>query len=614
MTERITKSLRESATARWFALILVSLTMFFAYMFVDVLAPLKDLLETQKGWSSENFGAVGGSEFFLNVFAFMLIFSGIILDKIGVRKTALIAGVLMVFGALIKLYGISDLFKPESGLYQSLNGFSLFGLIDPLPASATLACIGFAIFGVGVEMAGITVSKTIVKWFKGRELALAMGLEMAIARLGVFAVFRISPYLADGEFITKPVALVSAFLLIGLLSFVVYFFLDKKLDSQEKIELEKEDPFHISDLKMIFTSKTFLIVAGLCVLYYSAIFPFQKFASDMLSSRLEISSTAASALFSFFPIGAMILTPLLGFFLYTRGKGATMLIIGAVLMTICHLIFALTPAELFSYPIAIVAIIVLGVSFSLVPAALWPSVPKLVDNKVLGSAYSVIFWIQNIGLLVVPLIIGSTLDSTNPGVGKNLTVIKAELDTLKTIQKEYMITFNEMDSTMSKYEEQFKTNEFSYKHKVEAFVMYHNKALVKNIEQNIENLSLVYRNNEKRTIQIEQFHKDIDKFLALNEAKEYKNRRSDEDTTRTNTELVINPLIDKMDKDAVVQLNKIQARLDNIEVVQGPTLYNYKVPMLIFAFFGIMAIILGLWLKVEDKKKGFGLELPNKKS
>ena len=614
MTEKITKSLRESATARWFALILVSLTMFFAYMFVDVLAPLKDLLETQKGWSSENFGAVGGSEFFLNVFAFMLIFSGIILDKIGVRRTALIAGILMVFGALIKLYGISDLFKPESGLYQALKDFSLFGLIDPLPASASLACIGFAIFGVGVEMAGITVSKTIVKWFNGKELALAMGLEMAIARLGVFAVFRISPYLADGQFITKPVALVSAFLLIGLLSFIVYYFLDRKLDSQEKIELEKEDPFHVSDLKLIFTSKTFLIVAGLCVLYYSAIFPFQKFASDMLSSRLEISSTDASALFSFFPIGAMILTPLLGFFLDTKGKGATMLIIGAVLMTICHLIFALTPSELFSYPIAIVAIIVLGVSFSLVPAALWPSVPKLVDNKVLGSAYSVIFWIQNIGLLVVPLIIGSTLDSTNPGVGKNLTVIKAELDTLKNIQKEYMITFNEMDSTMCKYDEQFNTKEFTYKHKVEAMVMYHNHAMVKNLEENIENLSLIYRNNEKRTNQIEKFQNDIDKFLALNEAKEYKNRRSDEDTTRTNTEVIINPLIDKMDKDAVEQLNKIQARLDNIEVVQGPTLYNYKVPMLIFAFFGIMAIILGLWLKVEDKKKGFGLELPNKKS
>jgi MFS family permease len=614
MTERITKSLRESATARWFALLLVSVTMFFAYMFVDVLAPLKDLLETQKGWSSENFGAVGGSEFFLNVFAFMLIFSGIILDKIGVRKTALLAGILMVFGALIKLYAISDLFLSDSSLYQSLDGYTFFGLIKPLPASATLACIGFAIFGIGVEMAGITVSKTIVKWFKGRELALAMGLEMAIARLGVFAVFRISPYLADGQFITKPVALVTAFLLIGLLSFIIYYFLDRKLDSQEKIELEKEDPFHISDLKLIFTSKTFLIVAGLCVLYYSSIFPFQKFASDMLSSRLEISSTEASALFSFFPIGAMILTPLLGFFLDTRGKAATMLIIGAILMTICHLIFALTPAELFTYPVAIVAIIVLGVSFSLVPAALWPSVPKLVDNKVLGSAYSVIFWIQNIGLLFVPILIGSTLDSTNPGVGSNLTVIKAELDTLKTIQADYMITFNEMDSTMCKYDEQFVTKEYSYKHKLEAFVMYNNHDFVAKMEENIINLSLVYRNAEKRTNQIDKFHKDIDKFLALNEAKEYKNIKSEEDTSRTNKEIVIRTHIDNMDKDAVAQLNKIQARLDNIGVVQGPTLYNYKVPMLIFAFFGIMAVLLGLWLKVEDKKKGLGLELPNKKS
>jgi len=611
MTERITKSLRESATARWFALILVSLTMFFAYMFVDVLAPLKDLLETQKGWSSENFGAVGGSEFFLNVFAFMLIFSGIILDKIGVRKTALIAGVLMVFGALIKLYGISDLFKPESGLYQSLNGFSLFGLIDPLPASATLACIGFAIFGVGVEMAGITVSKTIVKWFKGRELALAMGLEMAIARLGVFAVFRISPYLADGEFITKPVALVSAFLLIGLLSFVVYFFLDKKLDSQEKIELEKEDPFHISDLKMIFTSKTFLIVAGLCVLYYSAIFPFQKFASDMLSSRLEISSTAASALFSFFPIGAMILTPLLGFFLDTRGKGATMLIIGAVLMTICHLIFALTPAELFSYPIAIVAIIVLGVSFSLVPAALWPSVPKLVDNKVLGSAYSVIFWIQNIGLLSVPIIIGWSLNSTNPGVSDNIRTIRAEIDTLKLIQNEYVLNTEKMDSTLAKYEDQFNTKEFSYKHKEDAMVVYYTNNLAENIKTNVEDLNLVYRNTEKRTNLVAKFQSEIDTYLALNEAKVYKNRKSDEDSTVT-SDVIIVPMIERMNKASVGQLNDIQTRLDKIAAVEGETLYNYKTPMLIFAFFGVIALLLGLWLKVEDKKKGYGLELPNK--
>lgn len=617
MTEKITKSLRESATARWFALILVSLTMFFAYMFVDVLSPLKDLLETKKGWTSEDFGTVGGSEFFLNVFAFMLIFSGIILDKIGVRRTAIIAGLLMVLGASIKMYGISDMFKPESGLYQALDGFKInfFGLfkIGPLPASATLACIGFSIFGVGVEMAGITVSKTIVKWFKGREMALAMGLEMAIARLGVFAVFRLSPYFADGQFVARPVLIMTSFLLIGLLSFIIYYFLDVKLDKQEKIELEKEDPFHIKDLGQIFTSKTFLIVAGLCVLYYSAIFPFQKFASDMLSSRLGISSKDASALFSYFPIGAMILTPLLGYFLDTKGKGATMLIIGAILMTICHLIFALTPAEHFTYPIAIAAIVVLGVSFSLVPAALWPSVPKLVDNKVLGSAYSVIFWIQNIGLLAVPIIIGTTLDSTNPGVNKNLTLIKSELDTIKNISVDYSLSLKSMDSSLVKYEDQFKTKEFSYKHKEDALVVNYTKRLNDSIAINLSDLNLIYRNIEKRTYRISKFQTEIDSYLTLNEAKRYVNRKSDDDST-SSSEVIIVPMIENMNKQSVAQLNDMNQRLDKIAAVEGSTLYNYRTPMLIFASFGVLALLLGLWLKVEDKKKGYGLELPNKKS
>lgn len=613
MTEKITKSLRESATARWIALFLLSFTMFFAYMFVDVLAPLKDLLETQRGWSSTNFGTVGGSEFFLNVFAFMLIFSGIILDKIGVRRTALLSAFLMVTGAGIKLYGISETFLPTSSLYQALDGFSLFGLIDPLPASATLACIGFAIFGVGVEMAGITVSKAIVKWFRGKELALAMGLEMAIARLGVFAVFRLSPYLANDQFITKPVAVVTSFLLIGFLSFVVYFFLDKKLDSQEHIELEKEDPFHVSDLKAIFTSKTFLIVAGLCVLYYSAIFPFQKFAPDMLSSRLEISSTDASKLFSFFPIGAMILTPLLGYFLDTKGKGASMLIIGAVLMTVCHLIFAFTPVKYFSYPVAIAAIVVLGISFSLVPAALWPSVPKLVDNKVLGSAYSVIFWIQNIGLLVVPLLIGATLDASNPNVGKNITAVKTQLDTIKTIiTEDYHQSLDSINSTLVKYEDQFETKEFSYKHKDNALVVYYSNRLNDSMSDQFSELNLVYRNSEKRADMVAKMQSEINTYLALNEAKIYVDRKDDEDST-SESRLVIVPMINNVNKKSVEQLNEINQRLDKISSVEGNTIYDYQKPMLIFSSFGILAFLLGIWLKIEDKKKGYGLELPNKK-
>jgi len=206
-------------------------------------------------------------------------------------------------------------------------------------------------------------------------------------------------------------------LIVGLLAFSVYFFFDRKLERQmgESGE-EPEEEFKVSDLGKLFTSKAFLLVSGLCVLYYSAIFPFQKFAANMLECRLQISATDASDIFSWFPIGAMLLTPLLGAYLDNKGKGASMLIIGAVLMCLCHLTFALVPEAYFTRGVAYTAIIILGISFSLVPAALWPSVPKLVANRYLGSAYSVIFWIQNMGLWALPLLVGSVLDRTNRGV------------------------------------------------------------------------------------------------------------------------------------------------------------------------------------------------------
>jgi MFS family permease len=416
MIEMKPVTLRDSAVFRWIALILLSSTMFFAYMFVDVLAPLSTLLETQLNWSPETFGTVGGSEFFLNVFALFLILAGVILDKIGVRYSALLSAFLMVLGASIKLYGVSDAFA-NGGI-----GLAFFNSFLPdFPASAKVACMGFAIFGCGVEMAGVTVSKGIVKWFNGKELALAMGLEMAIARLGVFAVFRLSPVWAASGGVSHSVGIGALLLLIGFLSFSIYFFFDRVLDRQDKnlkaaSETEPEEEFKISDLRFIFGSRTFWLVAGLCVLFYSTIFPFQKFATGMLESRLNLPTTEASSLFSYFPIGAMVLTPLLGWFLDRKGKGATMLILGALLVIVCHLIFALTPDSLFTKPVAFGAIILLGISFSLVPAALWPSVPKLVDHRVLGSAYSVTFWIQNIGLMTVPILIGWALRTSNPGV------------------------------------------------------------------------------------------------------------------------------------------------------------------------------------------------------
>ena len=420
MTERIQKSLRDTTWARWVALGLVSLTMFFAYYFVDVAAPLKGSLERYYGWSNQQFGWLGGSEFILNVMGF-LILSGIILDKMGIRFTLRTSALAMFIGGGLKFYAL--------GFIDRSLVVDIFGM--EMPTTALLSYVGFAIFGIGVEMAGITVSKTLVKWFKGKELALAMGLEMAIARLGVFAVFQLSPRFA-GITEATPLGLepgvklamtwAMAFIAIGALSFILYTFMDAKLDKQsgETLEVHPEDEFKFSDLGKILTNPGFLAIAGLCVLFYSAIFPFQKFAADMLSSKLDISMDVASSLFSWFPIGAMVLTPIIGYFLDKKGYGATLMFFGAVLLVVSHLIFALVPEESFNMFTAVLTIVVLGTAFSLVPASMWPSIPKIVEERLLGSAYGLIFWIQNIGLMAVPVLIGWALTASNPGVGETI--------------------------------------------------------------------------------------------------------------------------------------------------------------------------------------------------
>lgn len=426
-------TLRDNGFVRWFMLILIALTMLFAYMFVDVLSPLQSQLAEYLDWDGRVFGTYAGSEFFANVFLLFLIFAGIILDKMGVRFTAILSGSLMVLGAGIKVYALSPSFNAGgTWLYDILNSFSV-----NFPVSAKLSCFGFAIFGMGCEMAGVTVSRAIVKWFKGKEMAMAMGIEMAVARLGVFAVLNTSPYIHEwmmgklGDVhgldairaIQAPVFFVFILLCVGLLMYLIYGIFDKKLEKQEAelrlaTDQEEEEPFKFSDLKYVFGSKIFWLVALLCVLYYSAIFPFQRFATNMLESNLGLDNATAAGIFSLFPIGAMLITPFLGLFLDRIGKGATMLMAGAVLMIVCHLTFAIYPfdSSSTSITIALAAIVVLGISFSLVPGALWPSVPKLLDEKILGSAYSAIFFIQNIGLMLTPIAIGAVLDATNPDV------------------------------------------------------------------------------------------------------------------------------------------------------------------------------------------------------
>lgn len=412
--EKVHKLLNDYGWARWTALILIASMMFFAYMFVDVMSPLKSLLDEKLHWDSATFGTYAASEYFLNVFFFFLIFAGIILDKMGIRFTGVLSASMMVIGAGIKLVGVSQWFE-TTALCQWLDSWW-----TSFPGSAKMASFGFMIFGCGCEMAGTTVSKAIAKWFEGKEMALAMGVEMSIARLGVFAVMWISPLISNmfDQSIVAPVAFCTALLLIGLISYIVFTFMDTRLDRELAAEGASggtggsDEEFHLSDLGKILRSKMFWLVAMLCVLYYSGIFPFQRYAPNYVQETLNVSAEMAARLFSVFPILAMVLTPFLGAFLDYKGHGATMLIIGAVIMTACHLCFALLLPAVPTVWLAVTLILILGVSFSLVPAALWPSVPKIIDANILGSAYCLIFWIQNIGLCLVPLLIGETLDAT----------------------------------------------------------------------------------------------------------------------------------------------------------------------------------------------------------
>ena len=497
MTQTVKKTLRDSAGMRWTALLLLALAMFCRYVFMDILSPIKDLMQETRGWDSAAFGRMQGAEVFLNVYVFFLIIAGIILDKMGVRFTAVLSGAVMLIGGIIKFYAVTDGFDATplgQWFTNNLNwdgDIPIIGTIlpfaDGMPGSAKLAAIGFMLFGSGCEMAGITVSRGIVKWFKGRETALAMGSEMALARLGVATCMIFAPFFAKlgGEVhVDNAVKFGVVLLCIALIMFIVYFFMDKKLDSQTGEAEEKDDPFKISDLGKIFTSLGFWLVALLCVLYYSAIFPFQKYAVNMLQCNLTLNPAdpstywggstegfpisvtvvqyiimlivaicsfssnfskkkgmkyglmclaivalviycymgymrgTAETIFAVFPLLAVAITPILGNYVDHKGKAASMLMLGSILLVVCHLTFAFILPEFKGNTVggtvvAYVTILVLGASFSLVPAALWPSVPKLVDEKIIGSAYAAIFWIQNIGLGLFPTLIGIVLQKTN---------------------------------------------------------------------------------------------------------------------------------------------------------------------------------------------------------
>lgn len=400
---QIYKKLNDSAAARWGALLIVSFTMMCGYFITDVMAPLEDLLtktpaEGGLGWTSDEYGFFSGAYGYINVFLLMLFFGGIILDKCGVRFTGTMSSSLMLVGALIKWYALDN----------SFGDAQIFGY----PVQVALAALGFAIFGMGAEITGITVTKVIAKWFTGHELALAMGLQVAMARIGTAAALACSlPFANAMGNVSAPVLLGAALLCIGVVSFLVYCVMDRKLDASvaAATEEQSEEGFSFGDLKLIFTNKGFWLIAILCVLFYSGVFPFLKFATKLMIYKYNVDPELAGLIPAMLPFGTILLTPVFGSLYDRMGKGATLMIIGSLMLTLVHVLFALPILNVWWFAIGIM--VILGVAFSLVPSAMWPAVPKIIPMKQLGSAYAIIFYIQNIGLSMVPVLIGSVIQN-----------------------------------------------------------------------------------------------------------------------------------------------------------------------------------------------------------
>ena len=398
MVQQIQKKLSDSAAARWAALAIVSVTMMFAYFFTDVMSPLEPLLTAAKedgglglGWTSDEYGFFSGSYGFFNVFLGLLFIGGIILDKFGIRFTGLMSTILMFGGALIKWWAVSNTFTGELFGYQM---------------QVIWACLGFALYGVGAEIAGITVSKVIVKWFTGHELALAMGAQVALARFGTAAALSFAlPFAKNMGAVSASIGLGAAMLCIGMLSFIVYNIMDKKEDAAVAASAtEPEEGFKFSDLKLLFCNKGFWYITLLCLMFYAGVFPFLKFATKLMVIKYGVAEDIAGTIPSMLPYGTIVLTPLFGYVYDKVGKGATLMIIGSVLLTVVHAVFALP--EVNTVAVAILMMVLLGIAFGLVPSAMWPSVPKIIPMQLLGTAYAMIFYIQNIGLSMVPIWIG----------------------------------------------------------------------------------------------------------------------------------------------------------------------------------------------------------------
>ncbi len=397
-----------SVAHRWAVLVLVSLTMFANYYFFDALSPLKGLLQEKLHWTSTDYGFFNSAYSISNVFLFMAVIGGIILDKLGIRLTGFIFTLFMVAGASITAYGASPAFLDGGPGYHVISR-----ILPSMSPSLKMMSLGFFLFGLGAETSAIVFTKAVVKWFSGKELALAMGMNIAFGRLGQAAALILSPRLvSDAADWTRAIRFGALLLALGLASFVLYMFFDRRLDRLRSFDdaSSDEEKFRLADLKAVITDRSFIYITLLCVTFYSAVFPFVKYAPDLLSNKFGMNPERAGLIVSILPFGTILFTPLFGTVTDRIGKSASLMIYGSALLVLVHLLFAFTALNPY------IPMFLLGIAFSLIPAAMWPSVTKLVPQHRLGSAYGVMFSIQNLGLWAFPILIGRVLDVANPHV------------------------------------------------------------------------------------------------------------------------------------------------------------------------------------------------------
>jgi MFS family permease len=559
MTEKVRQSLRESTAMRWTALVLASLSIFGAYYFNYALSSIKPMLESVLGWNSEDFGTYTSAYAWFNVFLFMLIFSGFILDKLGVRKTGLGATIVMFLGTALNYWAVNHQFADDAVVHLPILG--------DMRAQVWWSSLGFAVFGVGTEAIGITISKAVVRWFKGKEMALAMGMQMAIARLGTALAIGISIPLALKFSVTAPILFALIVMLMGVVSFILFSILDIKLDKSEDTANEVKDPddeFKVKDILLIIGNLGFWYIAILCVLFYSAVFPFLFYANDLMVNKYNVDPSLAGTITMLLPFGTIFLTPVFGSIYDKFGKGASIMIVGSLILILVHGVLAIPSLNL--WWIAAIMVIVLGVAFSLVPSAMWPSVPKIIPEKQLGTAYAVIFWIQNIGLMLIPLLLGIVLNNTNPDVAPNKKVVKAGIEkavneTLKTAS----LSENELTKIIDK----------ASGAAVDSVVQYSAYTPIEEDKINIDNVE----NNIYASV-----------AGSLKNVSVTGNKKED-----------LNK-ISNAAKDAaykVIIKEKLNLR------------YDYFYDMLLFVGLSVSSLLFAFLLKIEDKRKGYGLELPN---